>query len=105
MRFPKHQYVRSLKLLRLIASLPCQNCGSEHMVQAAHSNQSKHGKGRGLKSSDEFAAALCLRCHYEIDQGKNLSREERQQLWENAHRKTKELLTKQGLWPDVLSAM
>lgn len=104
MRFPKHQYVRSPKLLRLIASLPCQNCGSEHMVQAAHSNWG-HGKGRGIKADDTACAALCLRCHYEVDQGKNLSREERQQIWENAHRKTKELLTSQGLWPDVLPTM
>jgi len=35
---PKHNYVRSKKLLKLVASLDCQHCGSGHMVQAAHTN-------------------------------------------------------------------
>lgn len=44
-------------------------------------------------------AALCLKCHYEVDQGKNLSREERQDLWEKAHKRTVETLIAQGVWP------
>jgi hypothetical protein len=96
---PKHDYIRSKKLLKLVASLPCQNCGIDHMVQAAHTNWGG-GKGRGVKANDNLVAALCLSCHYEIDQGKNLSRQERQDLWQNAHKKTVEALLLAGLWPD-----
>ena len=95
---PKHQYVRSRKLLKLVSELPCQHCGAEHMVQAAHSNWGG-GKGRGIKADDNLVAALCLNCHYEIDQGKNLSKLDRQVLWNNAHRATVFLLYKRGLWP------
>ena len=93
----KHQYVRSKKLLKLVACLDCQICGSGLMVQAAHSNMAQHGKGRGIKASDEYTAALCMSCHYEIDQGKTLSKEERQDLWQKAHQKTVAAL--QDQWP------
>ena len=36
---------------------------------ACHSNQSKHGKGAGLKASEEFCVWGCSACHREIDQG------------------------------------
>lgn len=98
MKYPKRSYIRSEKLLRLVASLSCQLCGSATMTQAAHSNWG-HGKGRGIKADDNQVAALCLKCHYEIDQGKNLSRDERQQLWLKAHRATVNALVDQGLWP------
>jgi hypothetical protein len=91
--------VRSKRLLQLVASLPCQHCGNEHHVQAAHSNWSEHGKGKGIKASDIYTAALCLRCHYEIDQGPNLSKEQRKEMWTNAHIKTKELV--QQVWPEA----
>ena len=68
------------------------------MVQAAHTNWG-HGKGRGIKADDNRIAALCLKCHYEVDQGKNLSREERQEMWEAAHKRTVEALVEQGKWP------
>ena len=95
---PKHQYVRSRKLLKLVTELPCQHCGTEYMVQAAHSNWGG-GKGRGVKADDNLVAALCLNCHYEIDQGKDLNKLERQIMWNNAHRATVFLLCKRGLWP------
>ena len=94
----KHQYVRSKALLKAASSLDCQACGSPYMVQAAHTNWG-HGKGRGIKADDNMIAALCLKCHYEVDQGKNLSREERQDLWEKAHKRTVETLITQGVWP------
>jgi hypothetical protein len=96
--FVKHQYIRSKKLLKLVADLWCQNCGDEHMVQAAHTNWGG-GKGRGIKADDNLVAALCLKCHYEIDQGKNLSRDERKDLWERAHKRTVQTLLDAGLWP------
>lgn len=97
--FQKHQYIRSKKLLKLVAGLDCQACGSGQMVQAAHSNQMQHGKGRGIKSSDEYTAALCLKCHFEIDQGKELTKEERQEKWHQAHIATVAKLCDQGAWP------
>ena len=102
MMYPKHNYVRSVKLLKLVASLECQNCGSGHMVQAAHSNWGD-GKGKGIKADDNKVAALCLNCHYEVDQGKNLTKEERQDLWNRAHRRTVQTLIDQGRWPENVS--
>jgi hypothetical protein len=96
--FQKHQYVRSKKLLKLVAGLDCQACGSGNMVQAAHTNWGG-GKGRGVKADDNLVAALCLKCHYEIDQGKELSKEERQNKWQQAHTATVAKLFNQGLWP------
>ena len=98
MAFPKHNYVRSKKLLKLVAELDCQLCGSGTMVQAAHSNWGG-GKGRGIKADDNLTAALCMYCHYDIDQGAKWSRRERQQAWWLAHRKTVETLVERGLWP------
>ena len=95
--YPKNQYVRSKRLLNLVASLPCQKCGF-HLSQAAHSNWAKHGKGRGIKASDEYTAALCYSCHAELDQGMCLSKEERQEMWDKAHEKTLKLLKERGLW-------
>jgi hypothetical protein len=96
--FQKHQYVRSKKLLKLVAGLDCQACGSGNMVQAAHSNWGG-GKGRGIKADDNLIAALCFKCHYEIDQGKNLSYEERMEKWSKAHIATIKKLYILGAWP------
>jgi hypothetical protein len=68
------------------------------MVQAAHTNWGG-GKGRGVKADDNLVAALCLKCHYEIDQGKDLSKEERQQKWLDAHQATVQALCDAGSWP------
>ena len=98
MTIPKHKYIRSPKLLKAVAGLDCQHCGSAQMVQAAHSNWGG-GKGRGIKADDNLVAALCLKCHYAIDQGKDLSKEERQALWETAHKRTVQRLVLADLWP------
>ena len=78
---------RSPKLLQAVRDCPCQHCGiQDSTIVAAHSNQMRDGKGRGLKANDYRIAALCFKCHYEIDQGKDLSRAERLNIWEDAHR-------------------
>ncbi len=97
---PKFKYFRSKKHLKNVASLACQHCGLEGSTQAAHSNQLKHGKGRGIKASDEYTAALCFKDHFLIDQGSSLTKEERIDMWEKAHRKTIERLIELDLWPD-----
>jgi hypothetical protein len=97
--FQKHSYVRSKKLLKLVAGLDCQACGSGQMVQAAHTNWGG-GKGRGIKADDNLVAALCLKCHFEVDQGKDLTKDERQLMWYLAHNLTVAKLCEQGKWPD-----
>ena len=85
-----------------VASLPCQMCGADGQTQAAHANWAKFGKGRGIKASDEYTAALCQGCHYMLDQHPALSKLERQTMWEYAWRKTVKELVERGLWsPDV----
>jgi hypothetical protein len=80
---------RNKRLLEVVRNLPCQHCGiSDGTVVAAHSNQLRDGKGRGIKCSDALIAALCYRCHAEIDQGRALSKVARVEMWEEAHRST-----------------
>ena len=80
---------RNKKLLEIVRQSPCQNCGiKDGTIVAAHSNQLRDGKGRGIKAHDYRIAALCYGCHMELDQGNKLSRDERINIWEEAHRKT-----------------
>ena len=80
---------RNKKLLEILRQSPCQECGREDgTVVAAHSNQLRDGKGRGIKAYDYRVAALCYSCHMELDQGKSLSKAERIEIWEEAHRKS-----------------
>lgn len=80
---------RSKKLLEAVREAPCMHCGAQDgTVVAAHSNQLRDGKGRGIKAHDYRIAALCFRCHSELDQGHQMSREERLNMWEEAHRNT-----------------
>jgi hypothetical protein len=93
----KHQYIRSKKLLKAVSELDCQSCGASGS-QAAHTNWGG-GKGRGIKADDNLVAALCQYCHYEIDQGKNLTKEQRQDLWLKAHVRTVKILLDINQWP------
>lgn len=89
---------RSQKLLDACRELPCQLCGAEDgTVCAAHSNQLRDGKGRGIKAQDFRVASLCFKCHAEIDQGTQFSKEYRIERWEEAHRKTIGALFENGL--------
>jgi hypothetical protein len=89
---------RNRKLLDLARELPCQHCGvSDGTVVAAHSNQLRDGKGRGLKAHDYRIASLCFTCHAELDQGATMSKQERVEMWEEAHRKTIGLLFEREL--------
>lgn len=80
---------RNKDLRQLVASLPCQSCGMVGMTQAAHRNAFK---GLGLKTSDAWVAALCVSCHSELDQGKDMSRQERRDLWNQAYADTMRVL-------------
>ena len=89
---------RNKKLLEIARLLQCQHCGIEDgTVVAAHSNQLRDGKGRGLKSSDFRIASLCFRCHAEADTSSTLTKVARIEMWEQAHRATIGELFEQGL--------
>ncbi len=97
-RMGRIKMYRNPKLLVACREIPCQLCGAEDgTVVAAHSNQLRDGKGRGLKASDYRIASLCFKCHSEIDQGKDLNKVMRVELWELAHRKTIGELFERGL--------
>ena len=88
---------RNKRLLEIVRELPCQHCGiSDGTVVAAHSNQLRDGKGRGIKCSDALIAALCYRCHAEVDQSSTLTKVARIEMWEEAHRSTIRQLFEQG---------
>ena len=50
----------------------------------AHSNLQRHGRGFSYKSHDCYVVPACQSCHYEIDSGKNLTREEKEQAFTKA---------------------
>lgn len=80
---------RNQYLLQKVRDAACQVCGAQDgTVVAAHSNQQRDGKGTGIKAHDYRIAALCHACHFKLDQGMTLTKEERREMWEEAHRKT-----------------
>ena len=82
---------RNPKLIKLVRDIPCQHCGIQsETVCAAHRNE---GKGMGIKVSDALVAALCYECHYTLDMGKNLTKEEKRDMWNRAY-----VTTMQYLW-------
>jgi hypothetical protein len=88
---------RNQKLLEIVREFECVLCSAEDgTVVAAHSNQLRDGKGKGIKAHDYRIAALCYRCHMAIDQGHRMNKQEKEAMWEEAHRKTIGLLFERG---------
>lgn len=90
---------RNKKLLAAANDAPvCMGCGKHNNgdVVAAHSNQQRDGKGMAIKAHDYRIAYLCGECHYEIDDESGLTRMERLEIWEEAHRKTIGWLVESG---------
>ncbi|WP_394660962.1 hypothetical protein [uncultured Acinetobacter sp.] len=83
--------MRDAKRLAAIRKLPCVRCGRPDS-QAAHSNSSKHGKGRGIKSSDAFTVPLCAICHAAFDQFRLGTRRESEVMFEQWLKKTERML-------------
>ena len=95
--YQKEVMYRNPNLLKAVRNFPCQNCGTvDGTIVAAHSNQLRDGKGLSLKAHDFRIAALCYTCHAELDQGSRMSKEERVNMWEAAHRSTIGLLFQNG---------
>lgn len=85
---------KNKKWLNAVGSLPqCALCGSYEALQVAHRNESK---GMGLKTPDWLTARLCASCHYEIDNGKELSKAERRALMDRAIVNTLDKLVQTG---------
>lgn len=62
--------------------------GDNSTTVSAHSNQLRHGKGTGIKAHDCYVAWACSNCHREIDQGKKLSKYEKQVYWQQGFERT-----------------
>ena len=56
------------------ADEPCVVCGMTGVTVWAHSNQSSHGKGTGIKAHDLLGLYLCSNCHRSYDM--TMTREE-----------------------------
>lgn len=87
--------MRSPKRLAEIRKLPCVRCGNPNS-QAAHSNSAKHGKGRSIKASDEFAVPLCHSCHFQFDTFQLGNRAESEAMFERLLVKTELMMRKGG---------
>ena len=79
--------------LNQVRQLPCIRCG-QSPSQAAHSNSSKHGKGRGIKASDQFTIPLCAICHAAFDKFELGTRQESEDMFEKWLEKTERMLRK-----------
>ncbi len=84
--------MRSQKRLNEIRKLPCVVCGRSP-VDAAHSNQSAHNKGLGIKASDEFTIPLCRQHHIEYDQFQKMNRSQSVEWFNQMLEKTERILS------------
>lgn len=84
---------RSREWLAAVGQIECCVLCGAYGVQVAHRNE---GKGMGLKVDDSLTAALCVTCHTDIDNGKNLTREERRALMDRAIVLTVQRLSREG---------
>lgn len=86
-----HDHVRMLPCLRV----ECPGgCGR---VEVSHSDQQRDGKGMGIKAYPWRVAALGKQCHHELGHGKNLSKAQKREQWDEAHRRTMGELFRMGL--------
>lgn len=83
--------MRSTKRLNEIRALPCVRCGYPHS-QAAHSNFSEHGKGKGIKADDKYTIPLCHICHQWFDQYRGMGLVESKEWFTKMLDKTERML-------------
>lgn len=103
----KENPVRHEGYRRLVAAMPCINCGKERRSQHAHEND---GKGKALKVDDRRAMPLCADepgkegCHTRFDQyrllpGGREAHVEQGRIWSA---QTRAAIEAMGLWPENL---
>ena len=90
----RQQPYRSKRWLAAVGQIECCVLCGGYGVQVAHRNE---GKGMGQKVDDALTAALCVKCHQEIDAGKNMTREQRRALLDKAVVLTLKQLVRRGL--------
>ena len=94
--------VRSEAYRRLVAALPCKNCGIDGNSQAAHPNT---GKAKGLKADDRLCFPLCAvrfnapGCHFMFDQHQLFPKSERAGIESKWAAETRQQIETLGLWP------
>jgi hypothetical protein len=102
---PKREVLRSEAYRRLVAALPCINCGAWGRSQAAHPNTDK---GMGMKTDDRLCFPLCgpsfsePGCHAAFDQGALMSKEARRLVEPRWGAQTRQAIEAQRLWPKNL---
>jgi hypothetical protein len=94
---------------RLVAALPCKNCGIHGYSQAAHPNTNK---GAGTKTDDRLCFPLCTvhpeddglvpGCHSRFDQGALYSKAVRRELEPVWGADTRRTIEAAGAWPKNL---
>ena len=71
------------------------HCGAnDGTIVGAHRNM---GKGMALKVRDALVASLCYKCHHEYDNGINLNREQKRELWDKAYINTMQYMIENGI--------
>lgn len=99
---PKVETVRSDAYKRLVAALPCIQCGVWGLSQCAHAN---YGRGLGQKASDLETFALCCTrpgetgCHVRHDQLIGITLETRREREKLYVRRTQAMLI-EASWDD-----
>lgn len=90
---PKNHVTRDDDYRRLVASLPCINCGAVGHSQCAHANSPAAGKAGARKADDRESFPLCTvganDCHGAFDQRAMFTKEQRREiepLWSNQTR-------------------
>jgi hypothetical protein len=76
----------------------CPGYAGDSGCEPAHSNQSKHGKGKSIKAADDQHVASCHHCHmiYDGQLGIVLPREEAVAKFDAARERTFALYEKEG---------
>lgn len=85
---------RSRKWLEAVHKIECCVLCGAYGVQAAHVNR---GKGMSQKQDDVLTAALCPTCHTRLDNGRDMTREERRAELDKAVVLTLQQLARMGL--------
>lgn len=99
--------LRSEAYRRLVAALPCINCGRVGHSQHAHTNGP--GKAKGMKNDDRDAMPLCaddyglLGCHSRFDRyALFIDRAEHVRMGAQWAEQTRKQIETMGLWPKNL---
>lgn len=92
---------RNRKLLDLAYQFPCMlqlpGCEGGDAGEPAHANSARQGKGGAMKAHDCFHVPACRSCHVRMDQGGQMTRDERREAWEDAFWRYLPMLWESGL--------